>query len=245
MCGRFTLRASRQTIAEQFSLLEVPPIAPRYNITPRQNIGIVRLRPADPVSQLVDLSETSGARGSDEAGVREREFTFARWGLVPHWASDPKIGDRLINARAETVAIKPAFRAAFRYRRCLIPADGFYEWAKTNGRKQPYFFRLPNDQLFAFAGLWEAWEGPDHTYLETATIITTEANEQVRKFHDRMPVILLPEQYSRWLDPSVSRAAELAPLLKPLEALPLEVYPVGTWVNNPAMDDPRCIQPLG
>ncbi len=245
MCGRFTLRASREAIAEQFELLEVPPIAPRYNIAPRQNIGIVRVRPRDSLSQLENSRRARSEHAVSPGGTADREFTFVRWGLIPHWADDPKIGDRLINARAETLATKPAFRMALRYRRCLIPADGFYEWAKSDGRKKPYFFRLPHDQLFAFAGLWEAWEGPDHSCLETATIITTDANDQVRPIHDRMPVILMPEAYRLWLDPSVTRPEPLVPLLQPSPALALEVVPVGPWVNNPAIDDNRCVLPMG
>lgn len=243
MCGRFTLRASAQAIAEQFSLLELPPVVPRYNIAPRQPIGIVRLRRNSGVDNPGG-SRSVNTAGTDPRGEgATREFAVVRWGLVPSWATDPKIGDRLINARAETIASKPAFRSAFRYRRCLIPADGFYEWAKTGGRKKPFFFRLPNDQLFAFAGLWEAWEGPDHSYLETATIITTEANERVRKIHERMPVILRPEDYSAWLNPNVSKSDNLMALLRPRD-LPLEVIPVGFWVNNPTFDDPRCVEPL-
>ncbi|MCS7236766.1 MAG: SOS response-associated peptidase [Thermoguttaceae bacterium] len=242
MCGRFTLRASAQTVAEQFALIDLPPLVPRYNIAPRQPIGIVRLR-RDPFAGSNAFPPSEHSAGS-QRGATNREFAVVRWGLVPSWANDPAIGDRLINARAETVASKPAFRSAFRYRRCLIPADGFYEWAKVSGRKKPFFFRLPNDQLFAFAGLWEAWEGPDQSYLETATIITTEANEQVRKIHDRMPVILKPEDYSEWLDPEVSKSDKLMSLLRPLD-LPLEIVPVGYWVNNPTFDDPRCVMPLG
>lgn len=242
MCGRFTLRASREAIAEQFSLLEVPPISPRYNIAPRQPVGIVRSRGSGQIPEAVSSSGEEVA--TPIARVPDREFVFARWGLIPAWAEDPAIGDRLINARAETVASKPAFRRAFRYRRCLIPADGFYEWRQEGRRKQPYFFRLPGDELFAFAGLWESWEGPDHSYLESCTIITTDANEQVRPFHDRMPVILTRDQYERWLDPTESRPERLMQLLQPFEGAKLEVLPVGTWVNNPSFDDPRCIAPV-
>jgi putative SOS response-associated peptidase YedK len=242
MCGRFTLRASREVIAEQFSLLEVPPLSPRYNIAPRQPVGIVRAQVG--VADAADRSQGDWPE-TPVAKMPFRQLTFARWGLIPSWARDPAIGDRLINARAETLSTKPAFRQAFRYRRCLIPADGFYEWAREGNRKRPYFFRLPGDQLFAFAGLWDRWEGADHSVLETCTIITTEANDIVRPIHDRMPVILPPEAYDVWLDPQITQPEKLVANLRPFSAEKLEVIPVGTWVNNPTFEDPRCILPAG
>jgi len=226
MCGRFTLRASASVIAEQFGLLEVPELSARFNIAPSQPVPVVRLRPDGP---------GSGPR---------RELVLMRWGLIPGWAKDPAIGNRMINARAETVAEKPAFRAALRRRRCLLPADGFYEWQRIGKRKQPYFIRLRDDRPFAFAGLWESWEGPDQARIESCTLLTTDANELMRPIHDRMPVILPPEAYQPWLDPSLERPEELRPLLKPYPSEAMLAYPIGTLVNIPTNEDPRCVEPL-
>jgi putative SOS response-associated peptidase YedK len=223
MCGRFTLRASPRAVAEQFSLLEPPPLVPRFNIAPSQPVAIVRLEP-------------------DSAQPR-RQCVPVRWGLIPSWAKDPAIGNRMINARAETAADKPAFRAAMRRRRCLIPADGFYEWQHTGSRRQPFFIRLRDDRLFAFAGLWEAWEGPEHSAVESCTILTTAANDLVRPIHDRMPVILEGADYNRWLDPAIDHSETLRPLLGPLRSNALETYPVGVHVNRPGNEGPQCSAP--
>ncbi|MCS7040325.1 MAG: SOS response-associated peptidase, partial [Anaerolineae bacterium] len=183
MCGRFTLTASGDELASLFDLEQAPNLEPRYNIAPTQPVAVVRL---------------------DREG-RRREFTLMRWGLIPSWAKDIHIGNRLINARAETLTEKPAFRTAFRRRRCLIPANGFYEWQKpTAGRKQPYFIGLPDRRPFAFAGLWEHWEGADGSVLDSCAIITTAANERVRVLHDRMPVILERTDFGDWLDPTTT-----------------------------------------
>ena len=213
------MRAAAGTVAEQFALFAAPEFRARYNIAPMQPVAAIRLR---------------GAEGP------ERECVWLRWGLAPSWAKDPAIGNSLINARCETAAAKPAFRAAFRRRRCLVPADGFYEWQRTGGRKQPYFFHRADDHPFAIAGLWELWEGPDHAALETCTLLTTAANGLMRPIHDRMPVILPPEAYSPWLDPTVE-PAELQPWLAPPPDDALTVHPVGALVNSPRNDDPRCI----
>ena len=173
-----------------------------------------------------------------------REPAIFRWGLVPHWAKDPSVGARMINARAEMLAEKPAYRAALKTRRCLIPADGFFEWKKEGGKKQPFFIRMRDDRPFAFAGLWETWEGPDHGYLETCTIITTEPNELMLAIHDRMPAILPGENQEKWLDPSVTQAEKLLLLLKPHPAKEMEAYPVGKLVNKPENDEPDCIRPV-
>lgn len=221
MCGRFTLTASGDDLAALFEIEAVPNLEPRYNIAPTQPVAVVRLDPEG----------------------RRRVFTLMRWGLIPSWAKDIGIGNRLINARAETLTEKPAFRTAFRRRRCLIPADGFYEWQKqTAGRKQPYFIGLPNRRPFAFAGLWEHWEGADGSVLDSCTIITTEANERVRALHDRMPVILDRGDFGDWLDP----ATPLDRLLHLLRPYPFEmlIYPVSTLVNAPENDRPECIVPL-
>jgi len=222
MCGRFTLRAPASVVAGQFALFELPPLAPRFNIAPSQPIAVVRLGPG----------------GAEPP----RELVWLRWGLVPSWAKDPAIGNRMINARAETAAEKPAFRAALKRRRCLVAADGFYEWQNRGSgrRKQPYFIHRKDDRPFAFAGLWESWEGADHSYLETCTLLTTSANDLMQPIHDRMPVILAPESYDTWLDVS---SADAAPLLRPYPSEPLQADPVGTYVNRPGNEGPRCIEP--
>ena len=167
-----------------------------------------------------------------------------RWGLIPPWATDTFIGTRMINARADTVATKPAYRKPFRQRRCVIVADGFYEWKKLNGRKQPYYIRLKDDQPFAFAGLWEHWERDDSP-IDSRTILTTDANERVGSIHDRMPVILNQADYDLWLDPDVQDAKRLEPLLVPYRSEAMAAYAVSTMVNNPKADDPRCVEPVG
>jgi putative SOS response-associated peptidase YedK len=221
MCGRFTLSTSPQKLTELLPLFDIPDLAPRYNIAPTQPVAAARIVP----------------------GPDRREVALLRWGLVPSWAEDPSIGNRMINARAETVAEKPSFRAAFRKRRCLILADGFYEWQKVGGKKQPFFIHLRDSEPFAFAGLWEHWERDDQS-LETCTILTTAANELVRPLHERMPVILAPEAFDRWLDPANQTAAGLAELLRSYSAEAMALYPVDTRVNNPRNDEPACIMPM-
>lgn len=227
MCGRFTLRAPASAIAEQFALFEMPEFAARFNIAPTQLVPAVRCR-VEGDSPLV-------------AGAKN-ELAWLRWGLVPGWAKDPSIGARLINARAETAAEKPAFRAAMQRRRCLIVADGFYEWQHTGRAKQPFFIHLSDDRPFAFAGLWETWEGPDHSILETCTILTTDANDLIRPIHDRMPVILSPDSYAAWLDPSVVDPRPLSPLLAAYPADAMSAQPVGPLVNSPAHDSAACLE---
>lgn len=223
MCGRFTLRAPASVVAEQFGLFEVAPFAPRFNIAPSQPVPVVRMAPQQPDPR--------------------RELVWLRWGLIPSWAKDPAIGNRMINARAETVGEKPAYRAALRRRRCLVAADGFYEWRRTGKGKQPHFIRLRDDRPFGFAGLWEAWEGADHSYVESCTLLTTEPNELIRPIHNRMPVILAADDYPRWLDPAVEEPGQLASLLRPYPSDEMTADPVSTFVNSPANDDPRCIEP--
>lgn len=224
MCGRFTLRAPASVVAEQFSLFELPPFTARFNIAPTQPVAVVRL--------------------AAEQTPPRRELDWLHWGLIPSWAKDPKVGSRMINARAETVAERPAYRAAFRRRRCLVVADGFYEWKRRGGRKQPYFIHRKDDRPFGFAGLWEHWEGEDGTIIASCTLLTTEPNELMRPIHNRMPVIVAKEDYPRWLDPSIQEAAPLAPLLSPWPADSMEAYPVSAYVNSPTHDDPQCVQPL-
>ena len=222
MCGRFTLTDPDADIAVQFGLPEIPDIPPRYNIAPTQPVAAVRLR----------------------AGEQTRELVMLHWGLIPFWAKDPKIGARMLNARSETAAEKPSFRAAFRRRRCLVIADGFYEWQKQNGTKQPFFIHMRDGRPFAFAGLWEHWQGPDASVIESCTLLTTEPNDFLRPVHNRMPVILNPADYELWLDPEVQEADQIQHLLHPYPAQELDAYPVSTFVNRPANDSPTCIEPL-
>ena len=223
MCGRFTLRASASVVAEQFALFELPPFTARFNIAPTQPVPIVRLR-----------------SGQQEP---QREFVWLQWGLIPGWAESPALGSRLINARAESAAEKPAFRTAVRQRRCLVVADGFYEWQAVDGAKRPYFFHFRDDRPFAFAGMWEAWEGPDHSMLETCAIITTEPSELMRPIHNRMPVILPPEAYAAWLNPAIHEPRRLASLLVPYSGNDLQACAVSSFVNSPGHDSPQCIEP--
>jgi putative SOS response-associated peptidase YedK len=164
-----------------------------------------------------------------------------RWGLIPSWADDQAVGNRMINAREESVASKPAFREAFKYRRCLVPAGGFYEWTTEGGKKQPVYIRRKNGQPFAFAGLWEEWEREGEV-IESCAIITTDANELMASFHDRIPVILQPKDYDLWLDPDVQDASLLEPLLRPCPSDEMEVYPVSRLVHDHRNEDPDCIQ---
>ncbi|MCC3408076.1 MAG: SOS response-associated peptidase [Microcoleus sp. PH2017_10_PVI_O_A] len=219
MCGRYTLTASAQIIAEFFKLSEVPEIKPRYNIAPTQPVATVTASPQQ----------------------MQRQFQFMRWGLIPSWAKDMKIGSKTINARSETVAEKPAFRSAIKHRRCLIVADGFYEWQAQGKKKQPYYFQTADGEPFAFAGLWENWESTEAENIVSCSIITTAANETVEPVHDRMPVILPEEAWEEWLDPAVS-AQQVLPLLKPYTAAAMKGNAVSAIVNSPSKDSPECIQ---
>jgi putative SOS response-associated peptidase YedK len=220
MCGRFTLTASPDELTGFFGLAEVPCIEPHYNIAPTQQVFAVRADPA------------GGRQGA-----------MLRWGLIPPWADDPAIANRMINARSETVVDKPAFRHAFRKRRCLIAASGFYEWQKTDGKKQPYYIHTRDGQPIAFAGLWERWEKGGEP-VESCTILTTEANDLMRPLHDRMPVILDVKDCDRWLDPTSQEPKKLAPLLVPYHGDDLTAYPISAWVNSPRIQGPQCTQPI-
>jgi putative SOS response-associated peptidase YedK len=224
MCGRYTLTSPGEVVAEVFELVDVPPILPRYNLAPTQEAAVVRVvAPGAP-----------------------RTLDPLRWGLIPYWAQDPAIGNHMINARADSVADKPAFRDSFRRRRCLVPADGFYEWKKVEPKvRQPYLIRRQDRLPFAFAGLWSSWRGPDSARpLETFTILTTGPNDLLRPLHDRMPVILDRSDFAAWLDPANRDAARLQALLAPAPAAGWEAVPVSRAVNNPANDTPECIEPL-
>jgi putative SOS response-associated peptidase YedK len=221
VCGRFTLASPGETIAELFALDDVPRPKPRYNIAPTQPVTVVRL------------------------GLGERrELVEMRWGLVPSWAKDAGVGARMINARCETAAEKPAFRAALRRRRCLVAADGFFEWARAGNRKQPYHVRMADGRPFAFAGLWEMWSPPGGQALETCTILTTEPNDVVRPLHDRMPVIVDRADHAAWLDPATVDPSRLATLLRPYAGGDMVAYPVAPRVNDPGIDDSGCIARL-
>lgn len=221
MCGRFTLCSSIKEIAEvlQAANVKIKEDKARYNIAPTQEIVAAR-----------------------EDGKR-RELLTLRWGLVPSWAKDLAAGARMINARSETVTEKPSFREAFRHRRCLIPADGFYEWKRTDRGKQPFFFKMKDEQPFAFAGLWERWEGEGET-IESCAILTTAANEVLAPVHDRMPVILHEEDYELWLDEDKGKQELLKDLLRPYPASEMTVYPVSTQVNSTRHGGAELIEEL-
>lgn len=214
MCGRFSNALSWREMVTLYRITMGTPInyPPRYNIAPTQEAPVVR-----------------------QAGERDRELVMLRWGLVPFWANDLKIGYKTINARAETVAEKPSFRHAFKRRRCLVPASGYYEWKATGDGKQPYHFVSVDGGPFAFAGLWERWEKGE-TPVETFTIIVTEGNELTRAIHDRMPVILDPSAWEAWLDAESTSPSDAKALLKPFPAERMRFYPVSRRVNSPKED---------
>jgi putative SOS response-associated peptidase YedK len=206
-----------------FAQLTIPDIVPRYNIAPTQNVLCVRNREG------------------------ENEMVTLRWGLVPFWAKDLKIGAKMINARGETVAEKPAFRAAFKKRRCLVVADGFYEWKKEADGKQPFYITRADDQPFCMAGLWESWTDKSDAQskpVETCTVITTDANELMLQLHDRMPVILEPDEYDFWLDPEFSDRQPLEAALDPFPNEEMKFVPVSKVVNKATNEVPECIVPL-
>jgi putative SOS response-associated peptidase YedK len=218
MCGRYTLTTSVDVLAEEFEITgPLPEVPARYNVAPTQEVAAV----------LVDDDE--------------RHLEMLKWGLIPSWADDPSMGSRMINARSETAAEKPSFRGAFKKRRCLIVADGFYEWQKVNGGKQPYYIRMEDGSPFAFAGLWESWDKYGEE-IRSCTILTTEANHLVGEVHHRMPVILPPENYEVWLDPDMREAEPLLDLLRPYPDEEMEAYPVSRFVNSPSNDDERCVE---
>jgi putative SOS response-associated peptidase YedK len=226
MCGRFTLTTPADEWAALFRLDEVPAIPPRYNIAPTQDVAAVR----------------AGGEGLGSPG--RRELTMLRWGLVPHWAKDPAIGSRLINARSETVGERPSFQDSLRDRRCLIVADGFLEWKAVGSRKQPFWIRLEGGSPFALAGLWDRWQAPGGEAVETCTILTTEANAVLRPLHDRMPVILDVRDHDLWLDTEVRLANELSALFEPFDPARIRYDAVSPRVNSVAFDDPDCLEPI-
>ena len=220
MCGRFTLTVDAHQIREAFPWVTVPEeLQPRYNMAPSQPIAVI---PND----------------------GKNELTYYSWGLVPFWAKDPSIGNRMINARAETLDEKPSFKNAFRRRRCLVLADGFYEWKAEPGSKTktPMYIHLKDQRPFAFAGLWERWNPPDGSELLSCTIITTEPNQLVADLHNRMPVILPEDKYHLWLETGEVDTKELKSILVPYPPEEMIYYPVSTYVNNPANESPICIE---
>jgi putative SOS response-associated peptidase YedK len=220
MCGRFTLHTPESRIREAFNLVqsEALGLKPRYNIAPSQQIPIIR-------------NTVSG-----------RKMVMAKWGLLPHWSKAAKTRYSTINARIETVAEKPAYRTPFKHRRCLIPADGFYEWKVVDGRKIPHHIRMRDGGVFAFAGMWDHWEGEGES-MESCSIIVMPANEIMRPLHDRMPVIIGPAHYEPWLDSRVTDRAEIMGYLNSAPSTSLVTYPVSTWVNSPKHDDEPCMEP--
>lgn len=236
MCGRYSITSPPEAIQRVFQVPELPNLPARYNVAPTQDVPVVRV-------------------GGDSEGPEAdggRHLVQLRWGLVPFWADDAAIGAKMINARAESAAEKPAFRAAFRRRRCLVVADGFYEWksppkdddAPKGARKQPYRIQLKSEEPFGFAGLWERWTDPaDQRVLETCTILTTEANAYLRDIHPRMPVMLSPDAFDRWLDPEGDLDTAKS-LLAPYPDDALTAYPISTRVNAVRNDDPSILEPL-
>jgi putative SOS response-associated peptidase YedK len=263
MCGRFTLTVSAGKVADFFGLADVPTMTPRYNISPTQSVLAIAAPVAD-AGQHQDEdkklrkgrsnSKPAGAAGAlPEAQVAPQppqahgapRAAWFRWRLIPSWATDLSIGYRMINARADGVASKPAYRAAFKARRCLIVADGFFEWKATGAKKkQPYYFQLKDGQPFAFAGLWECWHREGHDEVLSCALITTTPNDVVGQVHDRMPVILPTTAYDQWLHTVAKDATDLASLLRPYPAEEMTATPVGLGVNNPRFDGPACVEPI-
>jgi len=222
MCGRFTLTVDPAELKDEFGNYTFPPqFAPRFNIAPTQPVLVI---PND---------------GSNKAD-------FFQWGLIPFWAKDPSIGNRLINARGETLAEKPSFRGSYKYKRCLILTDGFYEWKAQPGTKSktPYFIHLKDRQPFAFAGLWDEWHGPDGSQIRTCMIITTSPNDLMKSLHNRMPVILPSDSYEQWLNKTPQTPENLNPLIKPYPSEKMNAYPVSTLVNSPQNDRAECVVPV-
>ena len=223
MCGRYRLSRRKQIIEEQF---ETQPWeddwSPRYNIAPTQSVPAIRQHPKEPV----------------------RTLSLMKWGLIPHWAKNTSIATSTINAKAETAATKPSFRDPLKFRRCLIPADGFYEWKRAGTSKQPFCFEVNDDELFAFAGLWDGWKNAEGQWVKTCSILTTTPNALTATVHDRMPVIVHPDSYDLWLDPGMTDVQVVSELLRPCDARLMRCYPVSTRINHVANDDEECSRPV-
>ena len=223
MCGRYRMSRRKQLVEEYFGAVsDEDEWDPRYNIAPSQPVVTIRQDARQPI----------------------RTLSMMRWGLVPSWAKDPSIGYKTINARAETVATTPSFREPFRSQRCLIPADGFYEWRRNGKTKQPYCFEVNGGELFAFAGLWDQWRDRQGDVIESCTILTTTPNSLLSDIHDRMPAILIADNYDLWLDPGFRDLASVSRMLKPFEPTLMRRYPVSTRVNQVQNDDAECTKPV-
>jgi len=222
MCGRYRLSRRKQVVEEYFDSVSDEDWSPRYNIAPTQPVPVIRQNPTEPV----------------------RELTLMRWGLIPSWTKGPTVGAGMINARAETASSKPAFRDALKIRRCLIPADGFYEWQRAAKAKQPYCFEVNEGELFAFAGIWDRWRDANGNALETCSILTTTPNAATSAVHERMPVILDPDTYDLWLDPGMRDVSVASDLLKPYDAQLMRCFPISTRINHVANDDEECSAPV-
>jgi putative SOS response-associated peptidase YedK len=223
MCGRYRLSKRKQVIEEHFDTADwQDDWDPRFNIAPTQPVPVIRQHPKEST----------------------RQISIMGWGLVPHWAKDASGAASAINARSETAAEKPAFRDPLKFRRCLIPADGFYEWKRTGTSKQPYCFEVRAGELFAFAGIWDGWKNTEGQWIRTCSILTTTPNAVTSPVHDRMPVILDPGSYNLWLDPGMQNVAAFSELLKPYDARLMRCYPVGSRVNHAGNDDEECSRPV-
>jgi putative SOS response-associated peptidase YedK len=223
MCGRYRLSRRKQLVEEYFDTADwQDDWSPRYNIAPTQPVPVIRQHPKEPVRQL----------------------SLMKWGLIPSWAPITSVAASMINARSETAATKPAFRDALKSRRCLISADGFYEWRRDGKTKQPFCFEVNEGQLFAFAGLWDRWKDPSGNWIKTCSILTTTPNAVTASVHDRMPVILDPDSYDLWLDPGMTKVEAVSDLLKPCDAERMRCYPVSTRINRVANDDEECSAPV-
>jgi len=223
MCGRYRLSRRKQNIEGYF---DADPWDedwnPRYNIAPTQPVPVIRQHPKKPILQI----------------------SLMKWGLIAHWSKSAFGAANMINARSETAATRPAFRDPLKFRRCLIPADGFYEWQRTATGKQPYCFEMNEGELFAFAGLWDGWKNPEGQWIKTCSILTTSANALTSAIHDRMPVILHPDSYDLWLDPGMQNVATISELLKPYDARLMRCYPISARVSHVANDDEECSRPI-
>jgi len=223
MCGRYRVSRRKQIIEEHFdSASGEGDWGPRYNVAPTQPVPIIRQHPKEP----------------------RRGLSLVRWDLIPSWAKDASGAAGMINARSETAAAKPAFRDAMKLRRCLIPADGFYEWMRAGKTKQPYCFEVNEGELFAFAGLWERWKDPNGNWIKSCTILTTMPNAVTAAIHDRMPVILDPDVYDIWLDPGFRDVTAVSEMLKPYDGRVMRSFPVSTRINQTANDDAECAKPV-
>jgi putative SOS response-associated peptidase YedK len=222
MCGRYRLSRRKQLVEEYFDASGDEDWSPRYNIAPTQPVPVIRQHPKEP----------------------RRVLSLMRWGLIPSWAKDTSGSASLINARSETAATKPAFRDPMRFRRCLIPADGFYEWVRKGTSKQPFCFEVNEGEMFSFAGLWEGWKDPSGQWVKSCSILTTTPNDVTSQVHDRMPVILNRDDYDLWLDPGMTKVEAVSSLLKPFDARFMRAFPVSNRVNQVQNDDEDCSEPV-